>query len=55
MYRTTGQMQVRDNFAYIAHRALHVAKTLPPDSFGHPRLFTPLELFQQLLPSPETS
>ncbi len=50
MYHTTGQMQVRDNFAYIAHRALHVIRTLPADWFGHPRLFTPLELFQQLFP-----
>jgi MinD-like ATPase involved in chromosome partitioning or flagellar assembly len=50
MYRTTGQTHVRDNFAYITHRALHVVKTMSPDSFGHPRLFTPLELFQQLFP-----
>ena len=52
MYRTTGQMHVRDNFAYIAHRALHVVRSLPADSFGHPRLFTPFELFQELFPGP---
>ena len=50
MYRSTGMMHVRDNFAYIAHRALHVLRTLPNDSFGHPRLFTPLQIFEQLFP-----
>lgn len=53
MYHTTGQMQVRDNFAYIAHRALHVARNLAADSFGHPRLLTPLELFGELFPGLE--
>lgn len=48
MYRTGGQMRVRDNFAYIAHRAVHVIRTLPADTFGQSRLFTPLEMFQQL-------
>jgi hypothetical protein len=54
MYHTTGQMQVRDNFAYIAHRSLHVMKNLAADSFGHPRLLTPLELFGELFPDLET-
>jgi flagellar biosynthesis protein FlhG len=48
MYRTGGRMQVRDNFAYIAHRAVHVIRTLPAETFGQSRLFTPLEMFQQL-------
>lgn len=48
MYRDQGSRQVRENFAYIAHRALHVVHSLPSDSFGLPRLFTPLEIFEQL-------
>jgi MinD-like ATPase involved in chromosome partitioning or flagellar assembly len=48
MYRAGSKMRVRDNFAYIAHRAVHVIRTLPADTFGQPRLFTPLEMFQQL-------
>jgi len=52
MYNTTGSMHVRDNFAYIAHRALHLVKSLPPNAFGHPRLYTPLDIFQQLFGSP---
>jgi MinD-like ATPase involved in chromosome partitioning or flagellar assembly len=50
MYRTTGLVHVRDNFAYIAHRALHVVRQLPAEAFGHPRLFTPFEMYQQLFP-----
>ncbi len=50
MYRSVGAMQVRDNFAYIAHRALHVTRYLPADSFGQTRLITPLEIFDQLFP-----
>jgi hypothetical protein len=50
MYETTGIVHVRDNFAYIAHRALHVIRQLSAEAFGHPRLFTPFELFQQLFP-----
>jgi hypothetical protein len=50
MYRTTGQMRVRDNFAYIAHRTTHVIRNLPGDGFGQTRLFTPFEMFQQLFP-----
>jgi len=48
MYRDTGTMLVRDNFAYIAHRAHHIIHNLPSDRFGHQRLFTPLEVFQLL-------
>lgn len=50
MYHSHGQQRVRENFAYITHRALHVMQHLPPDSFGHPRLFSPLEIFDQLMP-----
>lgn len=50
MYRTAGSMQVRNNFAYIAHRALHVVRNLPPDAFGQPRLVTPFEIFEQIFP-----
>jgi hypothetical protein len=50
MYRSRGAMKVRDNFAYIANRGLHVLRTLPGESFGHPKLFTPFELFQHLFP-----
>ncbi|NOZ79587.1 MAG: MinD/ParA family protein [Acidobacteria bacterium] len=50
MYHSQGQQRVRENFAYITHRALHVMQHLPPDSFGHPRLFSPLEIFDQLMP-----
>ncbi len=48
MYRDQGDRQVRENFAYIAHRALHVMTNLPMESFGLPRLYTPLEIFEQL-------
>ncbi len=52
MYQTQqGQTQVRNNFAYIAHRALHVMNNLPVDSFGQSRLYTPLEIFQQVFPA----
>jgi MinD-like ATPase involved in chromosome partitioning or flagellar assembly len=54
MYKDTGTMLVRDNFAYIAHRAHHVIRHLPGDSFGHRRLFTPLEVFQVLFPQART-
>jgi len=50
MYKTTGQMHVRDNFAYIAHRAIHLIRNQAADSFGQTRLFTPIELFEQLFP-----
>lgn len=51
MYTTQqGKLQVRNNFAYIAHRALHVMKNLPVDAYGQSRLYTPLEIFQQVFP-----
>jgi hypothetical protein len=53
MYRTSGHMHVRDNFAYIAHRALHLVQNLPSESYGQPRLFTPFELFHHLFPDQE--
>ncbi len=49
MHRHTATLQVRDNFAYIARRAIHVLDTLPADRFGQRRLLTPLELFQVLV------
>jgi len=50
MYQTEGAMQVRNNFAYITHRVLHVIRSLPPDSFGQSRLLTPLEIFHKVFP-----
>lgn len=51
MYRTAGSMQVRNNFAYITHRVLHVLRSLPADSFGQNRLLTPLEIFHKIFPN----
>jgi MinD-like ATPase involved in chromosome partitioning or flagellar assembly len=51
MYQAEGSMQVRNNFAYIAYRALHVIRNLPSERFGQARLYTPLEIFQQIFPS----
>jgi MinD-like ATPase involved in chromosome partitioning or flagellar assembly len=53
MYREPAALQVRDNFAYIARRALHLLGALAPDRFGQKRLLTPSELFQALLASPD--
>jgi len=50
MYHASGAMQVRDNFAYITHRALHLARSLPPSAFGQAQLATPLDMLQQLFP-----
>lgn len=50
MFHTKGSMQVRNNFAYIAHRTIHILKHLPADSFGQSRLLTPLEIFDRLFP-----
>jgi MinD-like ATPase involved in chromosome partitioning or flagellar assembly len=49
MYRSQGHKRVRNNFAYIAHRALHVAKSAPPVAFGQPRLLTPREIVAQIM------
>ena len=49
MHRDPGALQVRDNFAYIARRALHALASLPPDRFGQQRLLTPFELVQALV------
>jgi MinD-like ATPase involved in chromosome partitioning or flagellar assembly len=51
MHRDPAALQVRDNFAYIARRALHALASLPPDRFGQRRLLTPVELCQALLRS----
>lgn len=49
MHRSTAAMHVRDNFAYIVRRALHILGTAGPDHFGQRRLLTPIELFETLL------
>jgi MinD-like ATPase involved in chromosome partitioning or flagellar assembly len=53
MHRDTSRLQVRDNFAYIARRALHFLDTLPIDQFGQRRLLTTPELVRTLLQSVE--
>jgi len=50
MFRTEGSLQVRNNFAYITHRVLHIVRSLPADSFGQNRLLTPLEIFHKVFP-----
>ncbi len=50
MYQTEGSMQVRNNFAYITHRILHVLRNMPVESFGQSRLLTPLEIFHKIFP-----
>lgn len=50
MYRAEGSMQVRNNFAYITHRILHVLRSMPVESFGQSRLLTPLEIFHKIFP-----
>ena len=51
MHRNPAALQVRDNFAYIVRRALHLLGTLPSDRFGQRRLLTPDELVKALLVS----
>ncbi|MGE5235960.1 MAG: P-loop NTPase [Acidobacteriota bacterium] len=51
MHRDGASLQVRDNFAYVARRALHVLRAFPADAFGQRRLLTPLELCEALLSS----
>jgi len=53
MHRDPAALQVRDNFAYIARRALHALASLPPDRFGQRQLLTPVELCQALLRTAE--
>ncbi|MCK5377978.1 MAG: AAA family ATPase [Acidobacteria bacterium] len=50
MYHTEGSMQVRNNFAYITHRVLHVVRSLPAENFGQKQLLTPLEIFHKVFP-----
>ncbi len=50
MYRSPGSTQVLHNFNYIAHRALHVMRAVPPDLFGQPRLRSPAEMMESLYP-----
>jgi MinD-like ATPase involved in chromosome partitioning or flagellar assembly len=49
MHHDTSRQQVRDNFAYIARRALHLLHSLPPDLFGQRRLLTHRELVNAML------
>jgi MinD-like ATPase involved in chromosome partitioning or flagellar assembly len=51
MHRSTAAMHVRDNFAYIVRRVLHILATAGPDHFGQRRLLTPSELYEALLAS----
>jgi MinD-like ATPase involved in chromosome partitioning or flagellar assembly len=51
MYRDPAALQARDNFAYIARRALHALASRPPERFGQQRLLTQDELFEALLRS----
>ncbi len=51
MYRAPAALQVRDNFAYIARRALYLLEHAPSDRFGQKQLLTPTELFEALLVS----
>ncbi len=48
MYSSRGAMRVRDNFAYITHRALHLARDLPAEVFGQPRLMPPSAMLQHI-------
>jgi len=48
MQHDAATRHVRDNFAYLARRALYALQHFPPDSFGQRRLLTPLELFETL-------
>lgn len=48
MHRSTAALHVRDNFAYIVRRALHILSATGPDLFGQRHLLTPLELFETL-------
>lgn len=49
MSHSQGAWQVRENFAYIARRALHLLNALPADRFGQRKLLNPLELVQTLM------
>jgi len=48
MYTSRGATRVRDNFAYITHRALHLARDLPAEVFGQPRLMPPSAMLQHV-------
>jgi MinD-like ATPase involved in chromosome partitioning or flagellar assembly len=58
MHRDGSRLQVRDNFAYLARRALHLLRSVPPDLFGQRRLLNQRELVDAMLltagvPTPE--
>lgn len=48
MQKDTATQHVRDNFAYIARRALYALQNFPPEAFGQRRLLTPMEIFDNL-------
>lgn len=48
MYSSRGATRVRDNFAYITHRALHLARDLPAEVFGQPRLMPPSAMLRHI-------
>ena len=50
MHRAPEPTQVVHNFSYIAHRALHVMQSLPPDAFGQARLVSPGEMMESMYP-----
>ncbi len=49
MHHDGSQMQVRDNFAYIVRRAVHLLRSLPADQFGQRQLLTPSQLLDAML------
>ena len=49
MSHSKGALQVRDNFAYITRRVLHLLSALPADRFGQRRVLNPLELVNTLM------
>lgn len=55
MHRDKAALQVRDNFAYIVRRAVHLLNSMPADQFGQRRLLTPGELLPSLLESVSAS
>jgi len=54
MYRVKGALQVRNNFAYITHRVLHLVRDLPAGTFGQPRVLNPRGLMDAIAPPGDT-
>jgi MinD-like ATPase involved in chromosome partitioning or flagellar assembly len=55
MHQDSSRMQVRDNFAYIVRRAVHLLRSLPADQFGQRQLLMPSQLLEAMLLSAGTS